>query len=102
MKGWCTTRLVIVFYTVPYIQILVFYSEHLGRNDSQFDLRIFFVQFVGEQPPTYKVGPKTSYKWGEITPISRVKYPQLLIYKSIYRGPIIPFKTIVGPRHPKS
>ena len=34
---------------------------------------------------------------GEITPITRVKSPQLPNYKAIYRGPITPFITCRGP-----
>ena len=37
------------------------------------------------------MGPNTSYKWREITPISKVSSPQLPIYNSIYRGEITPF-----------
>ena len=47
----------------------------------------------------YKVGrDPTRYNWGEITPITRVKEPQLPNYKAIYRGPITPFMTgFLGP-----
>ncbi len=41
-------------------------------------------------------GPPTSYKWTYGAPISRVKSPQLPIYKAIYRDEITPFITIVG------
>ena len=35
---------------------------------------------------TCKVGPGSSYNWGEITPINGVKSPQLPSYKVIYRA----------------
>ena len=41
-------------------------------------------------------GPPTRYNLGEITPITRVKSPQLPNYKDIYRGPITPFITGSG------
>ena len=33
-----------------------------------------------------KAGPKKSYRWCERTSIPRVKWPQLPIYKAMYRG----------------
>ena len=37
-------------------------------------------------PIPYKVGPGSSYKSGELTPLIGVKSPQLPIYKTIHRG----------------
>ena len=37
-------------------------------------------------PKYIQGGPPSSYKWGEITPISRVITPGKPIYKAIYRG----------------
>ena len=34
----------------------------------------------------FQVGPYDRYKWSEINPTSRVKEPQLQVYKAIYRG----------------
>ena len=41
-------------------------------------------------------GAPTSYKWGEITPISRVITPITHLFSAIYRGYVTPFTTIVG------
>ena len=37
------------------------------------------------------------FQWSYGAPISRVVSPQLVSYRAIYRGPITPFITIVGP-----
>ena len=41
--------------------------------------------FVAQVYPPARRNP-TSYRWGEITPISRVIRPQLAIYKAVYTG----------------
>ena len=43
-------------------------------------------------------GPPSSYKWGEITPISRGEItPVTNLFSAIYRGPITLFITCRGP-----
>ena len=48
-------------------------TNHLGQN---------VLKFLKNSTESYKVGPKTSYKWSDGASISRVIWPQLSIYMS--------------------
>ena len=57
-----------------------------------------FGRFLGgSKDVIFKVGPVTNYKYGGITPMSRVITPVTHLFSAIYRADFTPFITGRGP-----